>query len=441
MPQGVNLDAYARATVDAGLRHFPWELDAAAAMYARSGDRWQFPDVCIVVARRNGKTTLVLPRIIEGLRRGEKILHTAHNRDLPRETFVLLASLASKLFPEFELKVRWANGQEIVELNNGAHYRIASDRQGGGRGHGADLVIVDELREQKSNDLIAALTPTLADSKDGQSIYLSNAGDDSSVILNDLRARRDTDPNLCYLEWSAHEDRDMGDRDGWREANPALPQMPWMMQYLETQYTSRPQIFETEHLCRWVHSMAEAFVSELAWHRCQVTEFPAAHARRYMGVALDPSGKRAAAALAWQNTDGSVSYAELGDWSDEAGLDLDPLGVQIRNLARLNRVRETAYSAVADVALARYLTKAKPIDGRLFANASATFATLVETRQLRYVNAEALTDDLRWSSRHQTGATWSAVRAVDDHPIPATLAAIRAVWLASAPKPAGPRIA
>ena len=49
-------------------------------------DRWAYSDVAIAVSRQNGKTGGVLqPRILVGLLQlGEKILHSAQNRDLPQ---------------------------------------------------------------------------------------------------------------------------------------------------------------------------------------------------------------------------------------------------------------------------------------------------------------------------------------------------------------------
>ena len=69
---------------------------------------------------------------------------------------------------------------------------------------------------------MAASRPTLTASRNPQTIYCSNAGDDMSVVLNALRTRAETDPSLAYMEWSAAPERPIDDREGWAEANPAL---------------------------------------------------------------------------------------------------------------------------------------------------------------------------------------------------------------------------
>jgi hypothetical protein len=53
-----------------------------------------------------------------------------------------------------------------------------------------------------------------------------------------------------------------------------------------------------------------------------------------------------------------------------------------------------------------------------------------------------MSEDIRWTARHtdpQDG-TFRAVKAREDRPITSVLAAIRAVWLASGPRPAAPRV-
>jgi hypothetical protein len=209
---------------------------------------------------------------------------------------------------------------------------------------------------------------------------------------------------------------------------------------LHAYQTRPPALFETEHLCRWVGSLSPAVVTEYAWRQCQADELGKPF-RPALGVALDPSGKRASAAIAWQQPDGLVAYQPLLEVSDEVAIDVDAFGQQLRMLSMRNRIRQTGYSGSTDVALARYLSHAKPLDGRLHAQASANFSTLVESGKLRWTESEALAEDLKYTVRkdHHDGA-WSAVRSEDERPITSALAAIRAVWLAAAPKPPPPRI-
>ena len=86
--------------------------------------------------------------------------------------------------------------------------------------------------------------------------------------------------------------------------------------------------------------------------------------------------------------------------------------------------------------------KPERVTGQEWANATAQFVNLVTARRLRWQDAGSLGDDLAWTSRkaHDETGHFTAVRMADDHPIPAALASIRAVWLASGPSASSPRV-
>ncbi len=155
---------------------------------------------------------------------------------------------------------------------------------------------------------------------------------------------------------------------------------------------------------------------------------------------MDPDGSRASAAIAWQLPDGAIAvrmeYNVHGSPIDEA-----MLGQDLRKTATSLGVIRVGYDPLTDQELVKYLRKAEKINGPAFAQASAQFANLVNAGRLRWVECEAVSDDLTWTARKTNDeGRFEAVRAKDDRPITAALAAIRAVWLASGPKPAIPRI-
>jgi hypothetical protein len=223
---------------------------------------------------------------------------------------------------------------------------------------------------------------------------------------------------------------------------PRLGHFPALIRELEGQYlkarlTNKMATFETEYLCRWVVSMREPLVSPDTWARCEGTlEEPE---RPYMGVSMDPSGKRASAYLAWRHADGTVALRKLVEGTGDP-IDPDKLGSRLRDLHREHKARVAGFDPMTDAALSRYLPRSKPITGQAYANASARFVTLVDAGQLRWQDCAAVTGDLTWTTRkaHDEKGAFEAVRASDDRPITAALAAIRAVWLASEP-PRTPR--
>jgi hypothetical protein len=434
LPAKHQLDAMMAASANPLL---PWQQLAGKYMTATGPDGWLYREVAIVVARQNGKTELLTPRVLMDLRAGKRIIHTAQNRTLPRQVFMKVAWQLSK---EEAISIRFANGQEQILMKNGGSYTIVAPQRGA-RGLSADTLIFDELREFEDYDIIGAATPTLTASPDPQTIYLSNAGSDASVVLNDLKRRGEDggDDNFAYLEWSAAGERSIDDRAGWAEANPSLGAF-LKMSTLEDFYRSKPPAtFETEHLCRWVASMQPRLVSDAAWMICRA-DLEVDPIRPAIAFNMDPTGRRASAVMAWQMTDGRIACVELMEAVGDP-IDVKALGTDLLELTRQHGAKRVAFASWTDKDLARYVPKAEALDGKEFANASENFARLIMQGRLAWDGATHITDDLTWTARkpHESGA-WQAVPATPERSVTAVLAAIRAVWLASAPKPQLPRI-
>ncbi len=166
--------------------------------------------------------------------------------------------------------------------------------------------------------------------------------------------------------------------------------------------------------------------------------------RPMIGVSMDPDGGRATIAMSWQSQTGNIALRIVRHDVDDV-IDLEAIGVELRDLA-LKYNAKVGYDPMTDAELVKYVRKDKAmsIAGGQFANASAQFVNAVTSRRLRWADADEVGDDLTWTSRKNDGSfvgSYHAVRARDDHAITASLAAIRAVWLASGPvTAAAPRI-
>lgn len=433
-----------------GITLMPWQETAARYLTATGPDGLLlYGEVCIVVARQQGKTTLMKPYIIRQLRAGKKIVHIAQTRELPRKMFgIIAASLEPELFEKRRGKggklqtvwPRFGAGQEEISLANGGAYGIAAAGRGSARGLSTDLVIIDELREMETSQVIDDAEPTLTFSADPQIVYLSNAGTSQSVVLNGVRDRAETDPSLAYLEWSAAPDRDASDRRGWIEANPAFGHYPQVQTRLEKVFTKHTlantlAIFETEHLCRWVDTIREPLVKPGYWAACEAAEVMEPQ-RPFMAISMDPAGKRASAAIAWNRPDDKIGFRLLFDVMGDP-INVDRLGADMGTMARSLNVSVVGFDPLTDGTLAKHFRKTLKIVGAGFANATADFVGAVDAKRIAWDHAAAVGDDLTWTARkqHDDSGSFQAVRADDGHPITAALAAIRAVGMASAPGP------
>jgi hypothetical protein len=440
MPAISDAKAFGELAKAIGWPLFPWQQTAARYLTAKKPDgRYQWPEIAIVVGRQNGKTTLLLPLVISRMLAGKRVMHTAQNRSLPRDFFDLLTNVMDERYGDAlrdKRGISFGAGTENIKLKNGGSYRIVAPTRGGARGPANDLVIIDELREMEDVEFIAAAEPTLSSSPNPQIVYLSNAGTENSLVLNGLRDRARTDPAVAYLEWSAAPERQDDDIAGWLEANPGIGYLPGKMDYLRRKFTSygligQMNVFETEHLCRWVTTMRIAVVDAATWAnaRRQRLERPV---RPTMGISVDPSGNRASAAIAWRQTDGTIGLRIVADVTGDP-VNIDTLGPDLTQRALRMGATAVGFDPWTDAELAKHFRNAKAINGREFAGDCLAFIGGVEGGRLVWDEAEAVSSDLPWTARknHDSGA-WMAVKAKDDRPITAALAAIRAVGLVPA---------
>jgi len=429
------LKAYEAAARELGIKLMPHQrLAARYLMAVGPGGRWLYPEVAVIMSRQNGKSEELLPLIKARIDAGRRVLHTAQNRTLPREVFIRLAEHYDGRFGTAE--VRYANGQEVIRLAGGGRYSLVAPRPSA-RGYGVDDVIIDEVREARDFGLVAAIRPTLTASQNPQIVYLSNAGDEESVVLNDLKRRGERSTRLAYLEWSAAPARAVDELAGWQEANPALGRTIRLETLLDNYLSLPATVFETEHLCRWVVSMSPKLVGAAAWESC-AGEL-SRPLRPAMGVSMDAGGARAAASIAWRMTDGRIALREVAAVTGEP-IDSDLLGADLYRLSLRLGVLEHGYDDLTDRQLAAYLQgkgkhkRTRAIIANEFANACELFVRLVESGQLVWDEAANVGLDLQYATRHslRQGA-WVVVKAKEDRPIASLLAAVRAVWLASGP--------
>lgn len=431
-----------------GVTFLPWQLTAASYLDALGpGDAWAYPEVAAIVGRQNGKTEILVPHIARRLRQGRRIMHTAQNRELPREVFGRVAEhMMAKHAGELASRPRFANGQEEIRLRNGGRYRIVAPTRGGARGPSNDDLIIDELREMEDHDFIAAAKPTLSASPNPQVFYLSNAGTEASAVLNALRKRvEESDNTLAYLEWSAGPDRTADDPAGWAESNPAIGHLPGKYANVEREYRANllggtMDIFEVEYLCRSQVSVAVRLVKPDDW---AAQDFTVAQAplRRVMAVNMDISGSRASAVLAWAEGDGTEQRVSLDVVAEVTGspIDVNRLGPDIQKLAQSLRASTVGYDPYTDADLARHLRRAKAIRGKDFSDATAAFERLVRGRKFRiHDEAGVIAADLAHTTKRAGPfGSFMAVGSSEEHSTTAVQAAVRAAWLASNPVPTG----
>ena len=270
---------------------------------------YRFRQLLVLVGRQNGKT-IVLD--VLGLWRlfmdgASEILSTAQNLQVAEDTLADAFKMArrepllARYLPYRSERGKWvpymrtANGSNQIELAEAPEsvadvldvsgamptwYVVAAN--GAGRSFSADLVLIDELREQRKRDMWDAIAPTTVERPRNQIWTFSNAGDVNSVVLNLLRnnavraiqEERTDDERLCLMEWSAEPDRSIFDPEGWVEANPSIGY--GVRTSDDMRALARAAIdptddevdetgFRTEYLCQFVASLEPGKFSTDEW--------------------------------------------------------------------------------------------------------------------------------------------------------------------------------
>lgn len=276
-----------------GIPLLPWQQESLirALELDRTGRRFRFKTVVLLVARQNGKSTLaqvlcLWAMYVLGVR---MTLGTAQDLDIAEEIWGGCVDIAESI-PDLAGLIRnvvKVNGKKSLELETGERYKVKASNRKAGRGLSADLVVLDELREHTNWDSWGAVTKTTMARARAQIWCLSNAGDDASVVLMSLRKKAHRalgdpdginadetdltgvgDGSLGIFEYSAAPGRATTDRDGWSEANPSLGYTLEEASLASAESTDPEPVFRTECLCQWVDTMTSGPFPDGAWEAC-----------------------------------------------------------------------------------------------------------------------------------------------------------------------------
>lgn len=322
----------------------PWQdwLVKHALELNRDGT-FRFRVILVLVARQNGKTsvkrTVSLWRLyIDGAR---LVLGVAQDVALAREVWnhtIGTIHTTPDLAAELDY-IRRVNGDEHFRITSGGRYKIAASNRRAARGLSVDELNIDELREQRDWDAWSALSKTTSARINGQIWAMSNAGDDQSVVLNQLReaALSDRDPSIFLAEWSAEDGCELDDTKAWAQANPALGYIMSEQAVRSAIGTDPPSVFRTEVLCQKVDALDSA-IDLPAWKDCAdpAGTLAAVRDRIVTCVEVAPDGEHVTLAAAAALNDGRVRVEIVNAWdnTDAARNDLGPLIDKIHPRAR-----------------------------------------------------------------------------------------------------------
>jgi phage terminase large subunit-like protein len=221
-----------------GIMLFPWQKQILyrwmAVIQDENGDwKWANPDCGLTVPRQNGKTELIIARIIGGMIfLNEAMVYTAQSDKTVRE----IKRRVMRFFYDAEEEIRnmltddfdgEPKSLDYIELRKGGRCVFSTRTRTSGLGATSDVLLVDEAQEQTDAQQ-EALLPTLAAGKNQNRQTISagtppTAGSAGTVWTRWRKNILDgKDPEACWQEWSVESITDNSNEEAWYETNPSL---------------------------------------------------------------------------------------------------------------------------------------------------------------------------------------------------------------------------
>lgn len=221
-----------------GIKLLPWQKSVLYRWMAVEEDeqgnwKWVNTDCGLLVPRQNGKSELLIARIVGGMVfLGEALIYTAQSettvseikRRIQRFFYDAEEEIRDMLTEEFDKDPK---SLDYVELRNRGRCVFRTRTRTNGLGSTNDVLLLDEDQEETDAQQ-EALLPTIASGKNQnhQTIRVGtppSGGGKGTVFLRMRKTVLDgKSVDICWQEWSVETMTDPSDEDAWYETNPSL---------------------------------------------------------------------------------------------------------------------------------------------------------------------------------------------------------------------------
>lgn len=328
---------------------YPWQKWALIHMLEITGDiggdwRFRFRTVLILISRQNGKTVLseVIASFFLNVLCVDSVFGTSLSLDKAEEVWEAVVQ-DQETIPELSAelhRVGRTNGSKKLVLTGLRQYKVGAPTRRAGRGDSNDLVLLDEVREQRDWETWSASVASTNAKPNGMVVCFSNAGDPDSVVLRQLRETAIADINgseagdyggdvdattLGLFEWSAEDGAATDDIEQLAQANPAMGYGYLTERALMSNRKTFPESkFRSECMCQQVETILPAPFPDGAWASgLDMQSYIAPESELYFGLDLSADRKWASISVCGMREDGHyhievvarrVGTAWVEDW-------------------------------------------------------------------------------------------------------------------------------
>jgi hypothetical protein len=418
----------------------------------REDGRWAHSELGLIMARQQGKSTLMMLRILTGMFVwGEGLqLASAHRLTTSLETFRQIVGLIEtnpKLEKEVK-KIRWQHGAEEIELFGNRRFVVKAANNAARGLSKPETIHLDELREYKDEDAWSSMRYSMMAAKNPQVWIYSSAGDQHSVILNKLRERAlasaTTNDPIGWFEWSAEPDSPITLPSGeinwpaFAQANPSLG-ITIHPDNLRAVINDPPDIVKTEVMAMWVDTINSAIDAQ-KWAMCQIDAIPLDPEQpTWLGLDLSPD-RKFGALVAAQRLSGERFYIQLlHTWSNDYSLNDLAVANDIAPYVRKYNTQTVAYSKRTSQAVASRLSSAgiqvTDMDGAIYAESCDRWLGAINSHRLQHSGQEELTQQTLSAAKLPFGdGSWIIGRRASRVAVCASVASALVTYFATQPE-------
>jgi hypothetical protein len=418
----------------------------------RADGRWAHSELGLIMARQQGKSTLMMLRILTGMFVwGEGLqLASAHRLTTSLETFRQIVGLIEtnpRLEKEVK-KIRWQHGAEEIELFGNRRFVVKAANNAARGLSKPETIHLDELREYKDEDAWSSMRYSMMAAKNPQVWIYSSAGDQHSVILNKLRERAlasaTTNDPIGWFEWSAEPDAPIllpsGEInwDAFAQANPSLG-ITIHPDNLKAVINDPPDIVRTEVLAQWVDTINSAIDAQ-KWGLCQTDPIPLdPEAPTWLGLDLSPDRKFGALVATQKLSGERFNLVLLHTWSNDYSLNDLAVANDIAPYVRRYNTQTVAYSKRTAQAVASRLVPAgipiTDMDGAIYAESCDRWLGAINSHRLQHGGQEELTQQTLSAAKLPFGdGSWVIGRRASRVAVCAAVASALATYFATQPE-------
>jgi hypothetical protein len=415
----------------------------------RPDGRWAAKEVGLEIPRQNGKGELAEGRECLGLffLEERKLIHSAHEFATASEA---LDRMDDRIGQNLSLKrrvrtVKRSHGEEGVYLKDGRSLRYKTRTKGGGRGFGADFLLLDEAMFI-AEAFLGALMPVISARPNPQMWYMGSAVDqevmEHGIVFSRLRKRAidQSGDRLAYFGWSPafEHPRELSreaaaDPAVWAAANPALG------------IRIDPEHVEMELGAMDLRTFAVERLGIGDWPRVGDDDGDVVSVRTWLSLVdagsepvdpliftfdVSPDRSSASIAVAGKRDDG-LSHVEVIEQRRGTGWVVDRLVDLVEKhdpAAVICAQRSPAASLIP--ALKNAEVEVKTLSESEHAAACGTFVDAIDQRTLRHLGTNELVVAIRGAAQRPLGEAWAWSRrssTVDITPLVAVTLARDAV--------------